>query len=155
MITTKPSTQARDDFGIVAGMTTSGRRKAMENAERVTELRPPRTINGQSGGMAIRPGSEAATRRQREFISPVAVSQSSYLNENDRHYRAAQTVKNAVELAERSADGLLRLDARLREAEVEGASPRALAGIERLEEVFSHSACGLVYDFVSRPYERW
>jgi hypothetical protein len=128
----------------------------MDYAERVTELRQERKINGHSAEMAPRRPTEVdQRRREAQFITPVAVSQSSYLNEKDRHYRAAETVENGGDLAERSANRILRLDAKLREAQAEDASPRALAAIERLEEVLSHGTGMLVLDFVLNPYERW
>jgi hypothetical protein len=126
----------------------------MNNAEGVTELH--HKINGEGGELVLRPKAEIERRRpEPQFIVPVAVSQSSYLNEKDRHYRAAETVENGGDLAERSANRILRLDGRLRQAEADGASPRALAGIERLEEVLSHGTGMLVLDFVLKPYERW
>jgi hypothetical protein len=64
-------------------------------------------------------------------------------------------VENGGDLAERSVDGVLRLDAKLRAAQRDGASPRALAAIERMEEVFGQTTGMLVWDFVNRPYERW
>ena len=89
------------------------------------------------------------------MMVPIAVSQSSYLNERDRHYRAAETVENGGDLAERAANRVLRLDAKLGQAEADGASPRALAAIERLEEVLGHTTGMLVFDYVANPYTRW
>jgi hypothetical protein len=129
----------------------------MDNTERVTQERPQHKINGHLAEMALRPSSNVNQRGRPEaqLVTPAAVSRSSYLNEKDRHFRAAETVENGVDLAVRSANGLLRLDSRLRDAEAAGASPRVLAGIERLEEVLSQGTGMLVFDFVMNPYERW
>ena len=127
----------------------------MDNAERVTRLHPQSSAAA-TGEIVPRPQATATRRDQRqEVIVPVAVSQSSYLNEKDRHYRAAETVENGGDLAERSVNGVLRLDAKLRQAEADGASPRALATIEQIGGAFGQSAAMLVVDFMQRPYERW
>jgi hypothetical protein len=135
--------------------TSEERTTSMENAERVTRLHPQSSA-ASAGEMVPRPQAAAARRDQRqEVIVPIAVSQSSYFNEKDRHYRAAETVANGTDLAERSINGVLRLDAKRRQAEADGASPRALAAIERLEEVLGHTTAMIVYDFGANPYERW
>jgi hypothetical protein len=86
---------------------------------------------------------------------PFATSRSSYLNENDRWYRAGATVENGGDLAERSVTRILRLDARLQEALETGASPGALAAIERLREVYAQTSAMVVFDYGSDPYTRW
>jgi hypothetical protein len=128
----------------------------MDSTERVRKLRPQRPDDAQNGELAMRPYAGVQQRQpERQFSPPEAVSQSSYLNEKDRHYRAAVTVENGRDLAERSVNGVLRLDARLREAEVDGASPRALAMIEQIGGAFGQSASLLVVDFMQRPYRTW
>jgi hypothetical protein len=133
----------------------SERRTYMDNAERVTRLHP-QSDAASAGEMVPRPQATAARRdQQQEAIIPVAVSQSSYLNEKDRHYRAAETMENGADLAKRGIKNLLDLDRRLQEAEAEGASPRALAGIEQLEQIYVNSTGNVVCDFMNRPGERW
>jgi hypothetical protein len=96
---------------------------------------------------------------QREVLQPApvpfATSPSSYLNENDRAYRASSTVENGGDIAERSVNRILRLDARLQEAQATGASPGALAAIERLREVYAQTSAMVVFDFGANPYQRW
>jgi hypothetical protein len=91
----------------------------------------------------------------RESGGPLAVSRSSYLNEKDRHYRAAETMENAADLAKRGVKNLLDIDRQLHEAEADDASPRALAGIEQLEQIYVNGAGMVVCDFMNRPYEKW
>jgi hypothetical protein len=125
----------------------------MNNVERVTRLHP-QSDAASAGEMVPRQQATPARRRQ-ELIVPVAVSQSSYLNEKDRHFRAAETVENAADLAKRGVKNLLDLDRQLQEAEADDASPRALAGIEQLEQIYVNGAGMVVCDFMNRPYERW
>lgn len=127
----------------------------MDNAQRVRQLHSPNDHGAASGEVVRRAGAVAVPRAAGTASTPPAVSRSSYLNERDRHYRAAETVENAGDLAERTINGVLRLDARLREAEAEGASPRALANIERVQEVFGQGSGMLVFDYLQKPYERW
>jgi hypothetical protein len=129
----------------------------MDGTERVTQLRQPHRNTGQSDEIVIRPEAETAAQQRREaqFITPVAVSQTSYLNEKDRHFRAAETVENAGDLVERSVNRVLRIDTLRHEAREHGASPGALAAIERLQEVYAQTSAMLVFDFQARPYERW
>jgi hypothetical protein len=123
----------------------------MENAEGMTGSHPPRATNGQSGEMAMRPDAEAVAQRRREAqpITPMPVSRSSYLYETDRHYRAAVTVENTVDLAGRAIDGLVGLDRKALGAAVDGVSQRTQANIERLIEVVGHTTGMLVFDFGS------
>jgi hypothetical protein len=86
---------------------------------------------------------------------PSAPSPSSYLNEHDRSYRAGATVESGGDIAERSVTRILRLDARLQEAQETGASPGALAAIERLREVYAQTSAMVVFDFGANPYQRW
>jgi hypothetical protein len=130
----------------------------MDYAERVTDLRREDMMNGYGAAMVLRRTTELDQRRrdrETQFIAPVPVSRSSYLNEKDRHYRAAETVESGGDLAERSVNRILRLDARLRKAEAEGASPRALAAIEQIQDVHGHASGLLVFDYIARPNERW
>ena len=146
MINTKINTKRRSE------------RKAttMNNTEQQREYRPAQKINGHSEEVVRRPRAVAAQQDQRQQrIAPVAVSHSSYLNEKDRHFRAAETVENAGDLALRGVDGVLHLDARLRDAREDGASPGALAAIERFREVYGQATTMLLFDFEARPYERW
>jgi hypothetical protein len=96
---------------------------------------------------------------QRQVYQPAPLpfppSPSSYLNENDRAYRAGATVENGGDIAERSVTRILRLDARLQEAQETGASPGALAAIERLREVYAQTSAMVVFDFGANPYTRW
>jgi hypothetical protein len=106
--------------------------------------------------MVTRQQATAAQQDQlHEVIVPVPVSQSSYLNERDRHYRAAVTLENGRDLGERSIDGVLQLAAKLHKAEADGESPRELAIIEQIEGAFGKSAVMVMLDFMQRPYERW
>jgi hypothetical protein len=124
----------------------------MEDAQRVTELHPPPTNNGQSRDMEIKPDAEAAAQRRREalpFVDPIPVSRSSYLYEMDRRYRAAMTVKGSVELAGQSIDGLVYLDRKALGAAVERVSDRTQANIERIIEVVGHTTGLVVFDYGS------
>jgi hypothetical protein len=126
----------------------------MDSVKRVTQLHPQQVNATYAGEMVPRQQATPARRRQ-EVIVPVAVSQSSYLNEKDRHYRAAETVENGGDLAKRGVKNLLDLDRQLNEAAADDASPRALAGIEQLEQIYVKGAGMVVWDFMNRPYERW
>lgn len=108
-------------------------------------------------GLVPRPAAEVGPNSGHGQLAarPDPVSQSSYLNERDRFYRAAETVENGGDLAERSVSRLLRLDKRLRAAELEGVSPRVLAIIEKTELIYGHAAGALVNEFMNNPYERW
>jgi hypothetical protein len=125
----------------------------MEEAMRVTGLHHPRSYNGQSGEMAMRPDAEAAAQRRREAqaqsIAPIPVSRSSYLYEMDRYYRAAVTVENTGDLGERAINRIVRLDRKATEAALEGVSPRAQANIERVIEVVGHTTGLVVFDYGS------
>jgi hypothetical protein len=102
--------------------------------------------------MEIRPDAEAAAQRRREaaqFITHVPVSRSSYLYEMDRHYRAAVTVENTGDLAERAVDRIVRLDRKATEAAMIGVSPRAQANIERMIDVVGHTTGMVVFDYGS------
>jgi hypothetical protein len=107
------------------------------------------------GNLATSRNGHVAARPSRRAASPQPVSQSSYLNERDRYYRAAETVDNAIDLADRSVDGILALDERLRQARANDATPLALVLIERKQVRLSDGADNLIDDFMNRPYERW
>jgi hypothetical protein len=96
---------------------------------------------------------------QRPVFQPAPLSSvpspSSYLNENDRAYRASATVENGGDIAERSVTRILRLDTRLQEAQEMGASPGAIAAIERLRDVYAQTSAMVVFDFGANPYMRW
>lgn len=128
----------------------------MDN-EPVRRLYAQPNAEGQPGELVRRRETAPAVQRGAALGAsrPLAVSQSSYLNEMDRHFRAAETVENGQDLAERSVTGVLRLDERLRKAQTEGASPHALALIQRIEWTLGNGTALLVDDFLNRPYERW
>jgi hypothetical protein len=128
----------------------------MNNAERVTEFHPRQDDRRTGRELATRTSGTVVPRSaRRESSGPLAVSQSSYLNEKDRHYRAAETVENGTDLAQRSVSGVLRIDAKLQQAQADGASPRALVAIERIEDVLGQTGGMLLFDYMARPYERW
>jgi hypothetical protein len=122
---------------------------SMNNAQRVTQLHRAQDYEERTADVVVCQGVHVSHRVAAP--TPVAVSRSSYLNEKDRHYRAAETVENGGDLAERSVDRVLRLDAMLREAEADGASPMALSAIERLEGILGQSVGMLVHSFVNSP----
>jgi hypothetical protein len=106
--------------------------------------------------MAKRPDADAALRRREaQDTAPVPVSRSSYLNEKDRYYRAAETLDNGADLARRGIENLLDLDRQRREVPADAASPQVLAAIEQFELIYVRGAGNVVSDFINRPYERW
>jgi hypothetical protein len=122
----------------------------MDHVDRVTAMRPPHANNGQGGEMATRADAEAAAQRRRDAalsITPMPVSRSSCSYEMDRHYRAAVTVENTGDLAERAVDRIVRLDRKATEAAMNGVSPRGQANIERLIDVVGHTTGMVVYDY--------
>jgi hypothetical protein len=132
-----------------------GENQKMDNARRITELGQPHTTNGQNREMVIRPDAEAAAQRRpdAQLITPIPVSRSSYLNEKDRHYRAAETMDNGADLAVRGMDHLLDLDRKRREAPAD--APLVQAGMEQFVMTYISGARMVVSDFLNRPYERW
>jgi hypothetical protein len=127
----------------------------MENAEQVALVRQQAKINGSVAELALRPGAIVDQQRYARFVPLEAVSQSSRLNEMDRHFRAGETVENGLDLLKRVTRGVLELDNELRAAAAEGASPLALSIIERLERAYGQAGGMVGVDFMERPYRLW
>jgi hypothetical protein len=109
-----------------------------------------------TGGQVVPQHSADVVRRShREAAVPAPVSRSSDLTERDRHYRAGATLDGGGNLVNIATDRILKSDRRLQEAAADGASPMALAAIERLQMTYGVGAGNLVDDFMNHPYERW
>jgi hypothetical protein len=105
--------------------------------------------------MAIRPDAEAARRRREaQFITPRPVSRSSYLYEEDRHYRDAVTVVNAHDVARLATDCILEFD-QMRETKAAGASPLGQAIISRFEQILGHGYEMVIRNSTLDPNRRW
>jgi hypothetical protein len=121
----------------------------MEPNDRVTRLYPPFTTNGQSREMAKRADADAARqRREAQFIMPMPVSRSSYLNEKDKHHRGVETVENAGDIMQRAGNRVLCMGQQIREAEADGASQQEMEILKGLQRVYGQGSAMLIMGYM-------
>jgi hypothetical protein len=95
----------------------------------------------------------SSQRERRDVLEPV--SWSSALGEQDRLYRAAKALDGAGDLVEVAGERIVEADRRLRQAAAEGASPMALAAMERLHATYGAGACFVVSEVMTNAYQRY
>ena len=100
-----------------------------------------------------RPTNLPFRRERRDILEPV--SYSSALGERDRLYRAAKAIDGAGDLVEVAGERIVEADRNLRQAEAEGASPSALAALEKLHMTYGAGAQFIVAEVMTNPYDRY
>jgi hypothetical protein len=123
----------------------------MERVQPITQS-PGRTA-GRGQVVPQRPTSLPSRPERRDILEPV--SYSSALGEQDRLYRAAKALDGAGDLVKVAGERIVEADRNLRQAAAEGASPSALAALEKLHMTYGMGACFVVGEVMTNPYDRY